>query len=121
VEDGGKLGSYLFSTTLNLARTRHRQEEALLILPGDIPPWMSLPPKSPDRIAMDREAGREVHEAVSHLPPKAHEVVTLRYLEGYTREEIAVMLECPLGTVDARLSRAKERLRSAPPLLRKAA
>ena len=49
--------------------------------------------------------------AVLSLPRKYREVVLLRYYEEFTLEEIADTLGIALGTVSARLTRAKRKLR----------
>jgi len=48
---------------------------------------------------------------VLSLPRKYREVVLLRYYEEFTLEEIADTLGIALGTVSARLTRAKRKLR----------
>ncbi len=49
-------------------------------------------------------------EALRELPEKYRVVVVLRYLVGYTSEEIAKVLHRPVGTVNSRLSRARQQL-----------
>lgn len=53
----------------------------------------------------------DVHEAVESLPALQREAIVLFHWEGFTLEEIAGMLETEIGTVKARLSRARENLR----------
>lgn len=50
--------------------------------------------------------------AVLRLPPKLRSVLVLRYLNDYTREEIAQALNIPVGTVNSRLTRAVQALRA---------
>ena len=59
------------------------------------------------------ETWPELHEEVARLPEAYREPVVLCYLEGLTTEEAALRIGCPTGTVLSRLSRARERLRSA--------
>jgi len=47
-----------------------------------------------------------VHRAVMDLSPKLRAVVALKYLEGLSYEEIALVLGCSPGTVASRLNRA---------------
>jgi RNA polymerase sigma-70 factor (ECF subfamily) len=47
-----------------------------------------------------------VGKAISRLNPRLSSVVVLRYTEGLGYEEIAEVLEIPLGTVKSRLNRA---------------
>jgi RNA polymerase sigma-70 factor, ECF subfamily len=56
--------------------------------------------------------GGELMEALAELPPDQRAVVVLRHLLEYTPGEIARMLELPRGTVNSRLRRALDRLRT---------
>jgi RNA polymerase sigma-70 factor (ECF subfamily) len=49
--------------------------------------------------------------AVRQLPLPFREVLVLREFEGLSYEEIAVIVQCPAGTVMSRLGRAREKLR----------
>ena len=52
-----------------------------------------------------------VHEEVARLPERLRTAVLLCEIEGLTGEEAARRLNCPVGTVKSRLSRARERLK----------
>lgn len=52
----------------------------------------------------------QMRAIVAKLPPKYRKIVSLRYFEEFSYEEIAIELEIPLGTVKAQLYRAKELL-----------
>lgn len=52
-----------------------------------------------------------LQEALKDLPEEFRAVLVLREIEGYTYKEIASILECPLGTVRSRLSRARDALK----------
>ncbi|MFL5245428.1 MAG: sigma-70 family RNA polymerase sigma factor [Gemmataceae bacterium] len=51
-------------------------------------------------------------EEVQRLPAHYREPFVLCYMQGKTNEEAARLLNCPKGTIDSRLSRARERLRT---------
>jgi len=53
-----------------------------------------------------------IDEEVAALPERFRMPVILCYLEGLRHDEIAQRLGCPLGTVESRLSRAREQLRA---------
>lgn len=57
----------------------------------------------------------EIHGALQQLSPKLRVVISLRYLDGLSYEEIAEVLDLSLGTVKSRLFLAHETLR---PLLK---
>ena len=55
----------------------------------------------------------QVREAIEKLPEAYREIVVLRDIEGFTYQEIAMVLECPAGTVMSRLGRARAKLRDS--------
>jgi RNA polymerase sigma-70 factor (ECF subfamily) len=56
------------------------------------------------------ERSNEVQEALLQLSSKLRTVVVLRYIEDLSYEEVAGVLNCSVGTVKSRLSRAHEAL-----------
>ena len=52
----------------------------------------------------------ELTEAIDKLPMKMREVFLLCDLEGYSYEETAELVQCPIGTVRSRLHRARHML-----------
>jgi RNA polymerase sigma factor (sigma-70 family) len=52
-----------------------------------------------------------LHEEIGRLPEKYRSAVVLCHLEGCTHSEAARVLKCPTGTVNVRVSRARELLR----------
>jgi RNA polymerase sigma-70 factor, ECF subfamily len=66
---------------------------------------------SPDRSAEASEDALRVRQAVASLPEEHRLVVELRFFAGATLDEIASVLDCPLGTVKSRLHYALEKLR----------
>lgn len=55
----------------------------------------------------DQLAAR-IRQAIDALPPELREAIILRELEGMNYEEIALAMECPIGTVRSRIFRARE-------------
>ncbi len=53
----------------------------------------------------------ELHDAIDRLPERYRLPVVLCYLEGLTHDQAAQQLGWPLGTVESRLARARDRLR----------
>ncbi|AMA74344.1 MULTISPECIES: sigma-70 family RNA polymerase sigma factor [Aneurinibacillus] len=60
----------------------------------------------------DRLDSLEVIRLVDNLPYKYKQVIVLRYLYEYSQEEIARILDIPVGTVKSRLHFALEKLRN---------
>ena len=60
-----------------------------------------------------RELRAAIDEEIARLPARYRSAVVLCYLEGLTPEQAARRLRCPVGTVQSRLHRARERLRRA--------
>lgn len=68
--------------------------------------------EAPDRYVESRELGGQIEEAIASLRPEYRTAVLLRHVEGYTYEEIAEIMELPLGTVKTYLHRARGELRN---------
>jgi RNA polymerase sigma-70 factor (ECF subfamily) len=49
-----------------------------------------------------------VNSAMEALPDELRQAVTLREIEGLSYEEIAAVMNCPIGTVRSRIFRARE-------------
>ena len=65
----------------------------------------------PARLAEGSELGRAIEEALACLSTADRSVVLLREVQGLRYAEIATILDVPLGTLKARLHRAREQLR----------
>ncbi len=71
----------------------------------------------PARVHEAAEREEKVRAAVRALPDHERSVTELFYLGGFTQQEIAERLDLPLTTVKKRLQYARERLKSAQPLI----
>ncbi len=63
---------------------------------------------TPENNLFRDELQRVVNEAIRSLPEDLRTAVTLRELEGLSYEEIAEVMDCPVGTVRSRIFRARE-------------
>jgi RNA polymerase sigma-70 factor, ECF subfamily len=68
---------------------------------------------NPARGVESRELRLYLHQAIDHLDENYRLLISLRYQNELSYEEIAAMLNLPLGTVKTGLFRAKEQLRRA--------
>ncbi len=63
---------------------------------------------TPEGMLLTEEIRQTVTDAMQQLPDDLREAITLRELEGLSYEEIAEVMECPVGTVRSRIFRARE-------------
>lgn len=63
---------------------------------------------TPEGMLLTEEIRTTVTEAMAQLPDDLREAITLRELEGLSYEEIAEVMDCPVGTVRSRIFRARE-------------
>jgi RNA polymerase sigma-70 factor (ECF subfamily) len=61
--------------------------------------------------ACDRATHAQVRTALSALPPRQREALSLAYFSGYTQQEIATLTATPLGTVKSRTTAGVRQLR----------
>jgi len=54
------------------------------------------------------ELEAEIHAAIAELPEDLRSAVTLREFDGLAYEQIAEIMDCPVGTVRSRIFRARE-------------
>ena len=65
---------------------------------------------SPDEILLAQELRNTLFNAVSSLPEDTRTALSLREFEGLNYEEIAKIMNCPVGTVRSRIFRGREAL-----------
>jgi len=63
---------------------------------------------TPEAVTQSQELQRAVEKAIAALPDDLRTAIILRELDGMSYEEIAVTMECPIGTVRSRIFRARE-------------
>lgn len=63
---------------------------------------------TPERLLLTEEIRNTVNRAIDALPDDLRSAIVLRELEGFSYEEIATTMECPVGTVRSRIFRARE-------------
>lgn len=106
-------GTWLYQIALNYCRS-HLRKKRLLTIPwlrqtDDAPDLPDTRP-GPENSALRSEYRRMLWEAVQSLSEPLKEVVTLHYYMELPAVEIAVLLECPEGTIYSRLHNARRRL-----------
>ena len=63
---------------------------------------------SPENELLSDEIRQVVFDTIERLPEELRLAITLRELDGLSYEEIAAVMECPVGTVRSRIFRARE-------------
>ena len=64
--------------------------------------------ETPESSLLSRELAQRITSAVRDLPEELRTAITLREMEGLSYEEIATVMDCPIGTVRSRIFRARE-------------
>ncbi len=63
---------------------------------------------TPESELMGKQVAQTVNQALDALPEELRTAIILREIEGLSYEEIADIMECPIGTVRSRIFRARE-------------
>ncbi|NNJ78824.1 MAG: sigma-70 family RNA polymerase sigma factor, partial [Xanthomonadales bacterium] len=63
---------------------------------------------TPENEMMREEIKRTVFDTIAELPEDLRTAIMLREMEGMSYEDIAVTMDCPIGTVRSRIFRARE-------------
>ncbi|MCH1918429.1 RNA polymerase sigma factor RpoE [Shewanella sp. A3A] len=63
---------------------------------------------SPERLMLSDEIKQVIFDTLESLPEELKMAISLRELDGMSYEEIANVMECPVGTVRSRIFRARE-------------
>src|SRR6201997_852630 len=107
-ERGTDLRAWLFTILHNqhisLARQAARQRDVAEL-------QKYKPGSAPSPSQMVRLELRDLERAIARLPEEQRSVILLVGLEGMRYEEVAEVLDVPVGTVRSRLSRGREALR----------
>ena len=63
---------------------------------------------TPDSVLQSKEIAETVNAAIESLPEELRTAIQLREIEGMSYDEIAGIMNCPIGTVRSRIFRARE-------------
>ncbi|HXC39151.1 MAG TPA: RNA polymerase sigma factor RpoE [Burkholderiales bacterium] len=63
---------------------------------------------TPESMLMSKQVAETVNEAMESLPDELRTAIQLREIEGLSYEEIASIMNCPIGTVRSRIFRARD-------------
>jgi RNA polymerase sigma-70 factor, ECF subfamily len=68
--------------------------------------------ETPESVLASRQVAETVNAAVEALSEDLRHAITLREIEGLSYEDIAEIMQCPIGTVRSRIYRAREAIAS---------
>jgi RNA polymerase sigma-70 factor (ECF subfamily) len=117
--------TWLHQIVVNLARNKHRwwkrrgrQSSVSLDSPvelgdGEAPMQIAAGGDAPDVESVKAEFVELLSRRMEELPRKLREVLVLRNVENLSYGQIAVVLDCSIGTVKSRIARAREALRES--------
>lgn len=112
---------WLYRVTVNqcLDRVKHRKRrpEAISLdgmeetAPGSLEGLFKDDAPDASEEYEQQQLQRAIHSVLNRLSPEHRVVITLKDLEGRSQEQIAEILQCPVGTIKSRLTRAREALK----------
>jgi RNA polymerase sigma-70 factor (ECF subfamily) len=108
LRDRSRFRAWLVRITFRLAldqqRSSRRREQRETL-------WaVAVPRPTAEDLASSSEFGRRLEEALEELPDKSRLVLLLSAMDGHSLEEVAELLQVPLGTVKSRLHSARKQL-----------
>lgn len=107
-QEGTDLRAWLFTILHNqyVNHVRRAVREGSAVGLSDSEPMLTTAPSQGKRLEL-----RDLERAIAKLPEEQRAVLLLVGLEGMRYEEVAAVLDVPVGTIRSRLSRGREMLR----------
>jgi RNA polymerase sigma-70 factor, ECF subfamily len=107
-QPGTDLRAWLFTIlhNQNVNEVRRSVREGVAVAVEDVAPVLTIASNAGPRLQL-----RDLEYAIALLPEEQRQVILLVGLEGMRYEEVAAVLDIPIGTVRSRLSRGREMLR----------
>ena len=74
---------------------------------------------TPEKVLLTQEIKKVIFDTIEQLPDDLRIAINFREIEGLSYEEIATIMECPVGTVRSRIFRARDAIdKKIKPLLK---
>ncbi len=124
-DPGYKFSSWLFKIAYNLTIDHLRKKDLEVVSIQGAPDAVTVDRQAataitlpstderPDELLEARTLGSEIETAIEHLRPEYRTAILLRHVEGHSYEEIATIMDVPLGTVKTYIHRARNELKEA--------
>ena len=90
----------------------HSQIDDSTALPGEIQMELARQVRTPRDELRDKVLMEEIRRALDVLPPRQKTTVLLHDVEGYTKSEVAGIMDCPEATVRSNLHIARKKLKA---------
>jgi RNA polymerase sigma-70 factor, ECF subfamily len=105
---GTDLRAWLFTILHNqhVNDVRRAVREGVSVAVEDVAPILTVPSNATASLQL-----RDLERAIAALPEEQRQVILLVGLEGMRYEDVATILDIPIGTVRSRLSRGRDMLR----------
>lgn len=110
LRDRHAVAAWLHRVAVRASLDRIAVRRATLPLSDDRPELLD-PAQQPVHEVVSREVRRLLDDGLNRLPEKLRLPFVLCELEGWSNAEAATALSCPVGTIESRLARARQRLR----------
>jgi RNA polymerase sigma-70 factor (ECF subfamily) len=113
-QPGPWLARSLYYLYIDQVRQQRRADERLGTRVHDVDALEAVVDEvceSPEQATERERLGRRLEAALATLSPEHRALVALHDIEGHTLEELARLLEVPIGTLKSRLHRARANLR----------
>ena len=101
--------AWLYTILRNIRLNQVRQQRTRPRLLADLVIETS---KDPHALSVSKVEVEQVREAIMRLPLALREIILLREYGELSYQEIATLLDCPLGTVMSRQAKARSKLRT---------
>lgn len=88
-----------------------RLDENIVLEEGEVAKQVAAKEPGPAELYEQKELSVRIQKLIDTLAPDFRLALVLRDIEGYSYDEIAQYLDCSLGTVKSRISRARNYLK----------
>jgi RNA polymerase sigma-70 factor, ECF subfamily len=117
LREGSSMKSWLFTILRNiwfnhLRKRRNAPQMVEIEVEDGVANYVVEPSKDSHDLYVSKMETEQVRAAIQQLPVESREIILLREYEDLSYQEIASVLDCPLGTVMSRLGRARAKLRT---------
>ena len=102
--------TWLFTMARNLCLDELRKSRPQRVALEEAAETQAAGDPGPDAALRENELERLIAEAVQSLAAEYREVFILKEYQDFSLEEIAAIVQCPIGTVKSRLHRARTQL-----------